>query len=159
MPFGEVVPNRDFRIIELPMATLRRALGIFMFVLAAAVLIQVVLAAISDEWGYESDVWGIANWFIAAGIISAFEQSVRRALEAPKSDPFERIASTFMLLLTSALALLFFEQWFAVELFAADDFDFTPERSMNWVAVNVIFIAVSSVIGWRALNHRVRPEA
>lgn len=132
-------------------SNLRHALGIVMLVLAVAVGVQVILAAVSDEWGYENDVWAIANWFIAGGTISAFEQSVRRALEADPSDTFERVASTFMLLLSAALLLIFFEQWFAVRLFAPDGYELEPVRAMTWVAVNVIFIAVSGSIGWRLL--------
>ena len=132
--------------------TLRRALGIFLLVLALAVGAQVVLAALSDEWGYENEVWSIANWLIAGGTISAFEQSIRRALAADASDVFERVASTFMLLLSAALLLIFFEQWFAVRLFAPDGFELTPVRSMTWVAVNVIFIVVSGAVGWKTLS-------
>ena len=132
--------------------TLRHALGIVMLVLAVAVGLQVVMAAISDEWGYATDVWAIANWFIAGGTISAFEQSIRRAIEADPSDTFERIASTFMLLLSATLLLIFFEQWLAVRLFAPDGYELEPVRAMTWVAVNVIFIAVSGSIGWRLVR-------
>lgn len=131
--------------------SLRRALGIFMLVLAVAVGAQVVLSALSDEWGYENDVWSIANWIIAGGTISAFEQSIRRALAADASDVFERVASTFMLLLSAALLLIFFEQWFAVRLFAPEGFELTAQRSMTWVAINVIFIVVSGAVGWNLL--------
>lgn len=137
------------------MASLRKALGMIMIVLAAAVLVQVVIAAMSDEWGYEGDVWGITNWFIAAGILIAFALNIHRALEATSStEPFERMASTFMLLLITALGLVFFEQWFSVRLFAADDFVLTPVRSMGWVAINVLFIGVGGATGWR-LQRRI----
>lgn len=140
------------------MTTLRKALGIIMIVLAAAVLVQVVLAAMSDEWGYEGDVWGITNWFIAAGILIAFGLNIHRALEASSiGEPFERMASTFMLLLTSALGLLFYEQWFSVRLFAPDDFVLLPVRSMSWIAINVLFIGIGGATGWR-LQRRIEMD-
>ena len=137
------------------MGSLRKALGVIMIVLSAAVLVQVVIAAMSDEWGYEGDVWGITNWFIAAGILIAFVLNVHRAIEASSStEPFERMASTFMLLLITSLGLVFFEQWFTVRLFAADDFVLTQVRSMGWVAINVLFIGVGGATGLR-LQKRV----
>ena len=139
----------------------RRALGLLLIVFAAAIAIQVIVNSVWDESGYAGDIWQYLNWVIAMGIVLVFEQEVRRAMSAHvhgRGDTYERLSSTFMLMLSTALLLLFFEQWFTVRLFPPDWFELTEARSANWIAINVLFVAVTSAVGYRLMREAMHAK-
>ena len=125
---------------------IKRLFGYIHVILGLLVAAQFVLSEVYDDDAV-IQVWDILNYFMAVGAIAALVFSFLRAKSADKSDLQEWIAASAMLIASSALFLLYFEQWFTWTVFkdAADEIgDF---RSLIWTAVDVMFPIVNVIVG------------
>ena len=93
------------------------------------------------------DVWNVIDYFSAVGAIAAVFFSYLRCREADKTDLREYIASSTMFIASVSLLILFFEQWFAAGLFAADDFELSDFRAAIWSVINVAYPVTWGAIG------------
>ena len=91
--------------------------------------------------------WETLNYFMAVGAIAALIFSYLRARSTDKSDLREWIASSAMLIASSVLFLMYFEQWFASEVFKDADDELGEFRSIIWIAVDVMFPIVNIIVG------------
>ncbi len=125
---------------------IKRVFGYVHLILGLVVAAQFVLNEVySDDAA--GDVWETLNYFMAVGAIAALIFSYLRARDADKSDLQEWIASSAMLIASSVLFLMYFEQWFAWEVFKDADDELGEFRSIIWIAVDVMFPIVNIIVG------------
>ena len=125
---------------------IKRVFGYVHLILGLVVAAQFVLNEVySDDAA--GDVWETLNYFMAVGAIAALIFSYLRARDADKSDLQEWIASSAMLIASSVLFLMYFEQWFASEVFKDADDELGEFRSIIWIAVDVMFPIVNIIVG------------
>ena len=125
---------------------IRRVFGYVHVILAVLVAVQFLGGEIRADDVVARD-WETLNYFMAAGAIAALIFSYLRARDADKSDLQEWIASSAMLIASSVLFLMYFEQWFAWEVFKDADDELGEFRSIIWIAVDVMFPIVSIIVG------------
>ena len=125
---------------------IKRVFGYVHLILGLVVAAQFVLNEVySDDAA--GDVWETLNYFMAVGAIAALIFSYLRARDADKLDLQEWIASSAMLIASSVLFLMYFEQWFASEVFKDADDELGEFRSIIWIAVDVMFPVVNIIVG------------
>ena len=125
---------------------IRRVFGYVHVILAVLVAVQFLGGEIRADDVVARD-WETLNYFMAVGAIAALIFSYLRARDADKSDLQEWIASSAMLIASSVLFLMYFEQWFAWEVFKDADDELGEFRSIIWIAVDVMFPIVSIIVG------------
>ncbi len=128
------------------MDLIKRLFGYIHIILGLAVAVQFLASEVYDDDSVVQ-VWDVLNYFMAVGAIAALIFSFLRARSADESDLQEWITANAMLIASSALFLLYFEQWFAWTVFkdAADEIgDF---RWLIWTAVDVMFPIVNIIVG------------
>ena len=125
---------------------IKRVFGYVHLILGLVVAAQFVLNEVySDDAA--GDVWETLNYFMAVGAVAALIFSYLRARSTDKSDLREWIASSAMLIASSGLFLMYFEQWFAWEVFKDADDELGEFRSIIWIAVDVMFPIVNIIVG------------
>ena len=125
---------------------IKRVFGYVHLILGLVVAAQFVLNEVySDDAA--GDVWETLNYFMAVGAVAALIFSYLRARMTDKSDLREWIASSAMLIASSVLFLMYFEQWFAWEVFKDADDELGEFRSIIWIAVDVMFPIVNIIVG------------
>ena len=125
---------------------IRRVFGYVHVILAVLVAVQFLGGEIRADDVVARD-WETLNYFMAVGAIAALIFSYLRARDADKSDLQEWIASSAMLIASSVLFLMYFEQWFAWEVFKDADDELGEFRSIIWIAVDVMFPIVNIIVG------------
>ena len=125
---------------------IRRVFGYVHVIVAALVAVQFLGGEIRADDVVARD-WETLNYFMAVGAIAALIFSYLRARDADKLDLQEWIASSAMLIASSVLFLMYFEQWFASEVFKDADDELGEFRSIIWIAVDVMFPIVSIIVG------------
>ena len=125
---------------------IRRVFGYVHVIVAVLVAVQFLGGEIRADDVVARD-WETLNYFMAAGAIAALIFSYLRARDADKSDLQEWIASSAMLIASSVLFLMYFEQWFAWEVFKDADDELGEFRSIIWIAVDVMFPIVNIIVG------------
>ncbi len=133
------------------MGMVNRIFGYVHILLALVIAAQFILSSTYDDDAV-ADVWSFLNYLIALGAILSLLFSFIRTRNADDSILGERIASNAMLLGAAALVLLFFEQWFATELFADDGYEIPDYRNLVWIAIDVLFVIVNFVVGAHLLR-------
>ena len=125
---------------------IRRVFGYVHVIVAALVAVQFLGGEIRADDVVARD-WETLNYFMAVGAIAALIFSYLRARDADKLDLQEWIASSAMLIASSVLFLMYFEQWFAWEVFKDADDELGEFRSIIWIAVDVMFPIVNIIVG------------
>ena len=125
---------------------IRRVFGYVHVIVAALVAVQFLGGEIRADDVVARD-WETLNYFMAVGAIAALIFSYLRARDADKLDLQEWIASSAMLIASSVLFLMYFEQWFASEVFKDADDELGEFRSIIWIAVDVMFPVVNIIVG------------
>ncbi len=128
------------------MATIKRLFGYVHIVLGSLVAVQFLASEIYADDAVGS-TWDALNYLMAVGAIAALVFSYIRAREADRSDLAEWIGSTTMLIASTALFLLYFEQWFAWTVFKDADDELGDYRSMVWIVIDVMFPIVNIIVG------------
>ena len=125
---------------------IKRVFGYAHIILGLLVALQFLGSEI-----YRDDVvasnWEILNYLMAVGAVAALVFSYLRSREADRSDLAEWIGANAMLIASAALFLLYFEQWFAWEIFRDADDEPGGYRSLIWIAVDVMFPIVNMIVG------------
>ena len=138
---------------------IRRVFGYVHVIVAVLVAVQFLGGEIRADDVVARD-WETLNYFMAVGAIAALIFSYLRARDADKLDLQEWIASSAMLIASSVLFLMYFEQWFASEVFKDADDELGEFRSIIWIAVDVMFPIVNIIVGSYLLRSvGFRPEA
>ena len=125
---------------------IRRVFGYVHVIVAVLVAVQFLGGEIRADDVVARD-WETLNYFMAVGAIAALIFSYLRARDADKLDLQEWIASSAMLIASSVLFLMYFEQWFASEVFKDADDELGEFRSIIWIAVDVMFLIVNIIVG------------
>ena len=125
---------------------IRRVFGYVHVIVAVLVAVQFLGGEIRADDVVARD-WETLNYFMAVGAIAALIFSYLRARDADKLDLQEWIASSAMLIASSVLFLMYFEQWFAWEVFKDADDELGEFRSIIWIAVDVMFPIVNIIVG------------
>ena len=125
---------------------IRRVFGYVHVIVAVLVAVQFLGGEIRADDVVGRD-WETLNYFMAVGAIAALIFSYLRARSTDKSDLREWIASSAMLIASSVLFLMYFEQWFAWEVFKDADDELGEFRSIIWIAVDVMFPIVNIIVG------------
>ena len=125
---------------------IRRVFGYVHVIVAALVAVQFLGGEIRADDVVARD-WETLNYFMAVGAIAALIFSYLRARDADKLDLQEWIASSAMLIASSVLFLMYFEQWFASEVFKDADDELGEFRSIIWIVVDVMFPIVNIIVG------------
>ena len=125
---------------------IRRVFGYVHVILAVLVAVQFLGGEIRADDVVARD-WETLNYFMALGAIAALIFSYLRARDADKLDLQEWVASSAMLIASSVLFLMYFEQWFASEVFKDADDELGEFRSIIWIAVDVMFPIVNIIVG------------
>ena len=125
---------------------IRRVFGFVHVIVAVLVAVQFLGGEIRADDVVARD-WETLNYFMAVGAIAALIFSYLRARDADKLDLQEWIASSAMLIASSVLFLMYFEQWFAWEVFKDADDELGEFRSIIWIAVDVMFPIVNIIVG------------
>lgn len=128
------------------MQLIRLLFGYIHILLALVMVVQYIAFPLYDE-DLANDVWNVIDYFSAVGAIAAVVFSYLRCRAADKSDLREYIASSTMFIASVSLLILFFEQWFAAGLFAADDFELSDFRAAVWSVINVAYPVTWGAIG------------
>ena len=125
---------------------IRRVFGYVHVIVAVLVAVQFLGGEIRADDVVARD-WETLNYFMAVGAIAALIFSYLRARDADKLDLQEWIASSAMLIASSVLFLMYFEQWFASEVFKDADDELGEFRSIIWIVVDVMFPIVNIIVG------------
>lgn len=128
------------------MDAIRRIFGYVHIVLGVAIALQFLASEMYDD-DLVIEVWDVLDYFMAIGAIGALVFSYLRSRSVESSDVREWVASTSMLIAAGALFLLFFEQWFAWEIFRDADDEPGDFRGLLWVMIDVLFVVVNIVVG------------
>ena len=128
------------------MDVIRRIFGYVHIVLGVAIALQFLASEMYDD-ELVIEVWDVLDFFMAIGVIAALVFSYLRSRAADSSDLREWVASTAMFISAGVLFLLFFEQWFAWEIFRDTDDEPGDFRGLLWVTIDVLFVVVNIVVG------------
>ena len=93
-------------------------------------------------------IWDVLDVVMAIALAVCVAASIRRFVRARESDDVvEKVFANFLPLLVIITSVLFVEQVFTTDLFAASDYKITPERLALWEAVDILYILATAWIG------------
>ncbi len=132
------------------MAGLKKLLGGYLIVVAVFVASWFVVNPFFDA----PAVWGVANYLMAAALVTALAFSVNRSFkwgrELGPSASRGHMKVNPVLYLTAGVAILFFRNWF-LEISGQGE-ESSVATGMVWIVVNVLFPLVAGTTGlslWR----------
>ena len=126
------------------MSLLKRSLGAYLVLVAAAVAANFVLTPIYQGGGTEYPVWQFLNWFMAAAVLIAVVHSWTYKCQCCTDCGDDRCchSGTSVLFYSSiVVGLLYFHNWF-LELF--NSMDITAEQLLLW---NIIDASLPVILG------------
>ena len=127
------------------MDVINRLFGYVHYILGLVIAAHFLAPAVYDD--DVAQLWEVFDYVMAIGVISALVFSYLRARNADRSDLQEWIASILMLIASAGLFLLFFEQWFATEIFKDEGDELGDFRSLIWIVVDIMFVIVNIIVG------------
>lgn len=135
------------------MAIVRKIVGIALGLICLGILIHFVFSPFYASDEEAAQMWSVANWFMAFGIVAAILFGIHQRMSAgdlAANDP-KRICAELMLYGVMALAILFFWNW-------VDDLTTAEEQSQTrrnwWPLINAAFIILMGYISDRLVRSR-----
>lgn len=135
------------------MESVRHWFGFFHVAVASAVAVQVL---VSDS--YDADlsdtVWLVLNWLMAVAVITAVVFSYRRWRGTDASARGARVIPSVMLVASTLLLVLYFEQWQSEAGVATAAL--SELRRVMWLIIDILFVVINATVGiqllrgWRA---------
>ena len=93
-------------------------------------------------------IWTVLDVVMAVTLPVAIAVSFRRFLRSKESEDIaEKVFASFLPLLVVVTSVMFVETYFTTELFAAADYEITPQRLALWEAVDILYVLVAGWIG------------
>ena len=122
--------------------------------LAASVALAAQHLFSQFEGDLAGPIWSVLDVVMAIALTVAIAVSVRRFIRSRDSgDIVEKVFANFLPLLVTVTSVMFVESYFTTELFAADDYQITPERIALWEAIDILFVLVAGWIGVHLVKH------
>ena len=135
------------------MAIVRKIVGIALGLICLGILIHFVFSPLYASGEEAAQMWSVANWFMAFGMVAAILFGIHQRMSAgdlAANDP-KRICAELMLYGIMALAILFFWNW-------VDDLASAEEQSQTrrnwWPLINAAFIVLMGYISDRLVRSR-----
>ena len=131
------------------MAALRKASGIFLAVVAAAVVAASLLGEFYGEYLPIDHIdWTILNWFMAASLLLTLVWQYGNKRVADRQGPaagvsFAYLASNLLFFSAIFLSLWFFSNWFSEGRVPAARPG--PAVSFIWISINSLFVALTGI--------------
>ena len=136
------------------MAIVRKIVGIALGLICLGVLIHFIFNPLYAEGMDVGQMWSVANWFMAFGMVAAILFGIHQRMSAEgleANDP-KRICAELMLYGIMALAILFFWNW--VDDLASADEQQSQTRRNWWPLINAAFIVLMGYISDRLIRSR-----
>lgn len=128
------------------MAAMRRILGAYAMLTAAAVGAHFVVTPLYDDGSTGFPVWKVFNWFMAPGVLVALAAGVIGKLrlergEGGAPDAARALGANVLFYASMVLALWFFWNWFG-DLMSRGD-------AAMWAFIDPLFVLVVGAGGFR----------
>ena len=127
-------------------------IGLLKIVGWAMLAASIALAAQHLFSQFEGDlagpIWSVLDVVMAVALVVAIAVSIRRFIRSRDSDDIvEKVFANFLPLLVVVTSVMFVESYFTTELFAADDYQITPNRLALWESIDILFVLATGWIG------------
>lgn len=128
------------------MAVMRRILGAYAMLTAAAVAVHFVVTPLYDDGSTGFPVWKVFNWFMAPAVVLALATGAIGKFrldrdEGGVGDAVRALEANVLFYASAVLALWFFWNWFG-------DLTSREEASM-WAFIDPLFVLVVGACGRR----------